>query len=277
MKMLIADDESVIRKGLLSLDWKRIGIEEVMAAGNGEEAKKILLSDSVDIGLFDIRMPGLSGLELAEMIRECSLDTAVILLTGFSEFEYARQALRSGCAEYLLKPVNPGDLLITVERVKIRLESDRRQRQSAKGHEENGKNFDIVQQVQNQFPKVSDNVRAMLTDMAREFSEPLSLKILSERYYFTGSYVSKKIKQETGYSFISILNAIRLINAAKLLREGEKINLACEESGFRDQRYFSQVFKKVFGCSPSEYKKKEEETHMEIQLCTMLDNMEKDK
>ena len=86
MKMLIADDESIIRKGLLSLDWNSIGIEEVFAAGNGEEARKVLLEENIDIGIFDIRMPGMSGLELAEMIQEQEMDTIVVLLTVFSEF-----------------------------------------------------------------------------------------------------------------------------------------------------------------------------------------------
>ena len=68
MNMLIADDELLIRNGLLSLDWKSIGIEEVYSAGNGEEARDLLLSAPVDIVIFDIRMPGMTGLELAAMI-----------------------------------------------------------------------------------------------------------------------------------------------------------------------------------------------------------------
>lgn len=105
MTLLIADDELLIRSGLLSLDWKSIGITEVYSVSNGTEARELLLSTDVDIVIFDIRMPGMTGLELAAMIKEHSMDTAVVLLTGFSEFEYARQALQSNVYEYLLKPI----------------------------------------------------------------------------------------------------------------------------------------------------------------------------
>lgn len=93
--------------------------------------------------------------------------------------------------------------------------------------------------------------------MAEEFSQSISLNELAQRHHFTSSYISKRIKQDTEYSFIEILNAIRLMNAAKFLAEGDKVNRACEKAGFNDQRYFSQIFKRVFHCSPSEYKKQE--------------------
>ena len=271
MRLLIADDESVIRKGLLSLDWTSIGIEEVLSASNGAEAKRILLSQPVDIGIFDIRMPGMTGIELAQMHKKYSLDMAIVILSGFSEFEYAREAIRSGVYEYLLKPVSPREILQTIAEVKNRLEQERYQKQLVREHERSEGTFDTVTQVRNRFPRVSKVVMEMLTDMAQEFAEPITLNELSEKYYFTTSYVSKKIKQETGYSFVNILNAIRLMNAAKLLQEGERINIVCEKSGFRDQRYFSQVFKKAFGCSLSEYKKADQKLS-DIRFPVILEN-----
>ena len=67
-------------------------------------------------------MPGLSGLELAEYIKECSMDTAVIFPTGYSDFEYARRAIRNQVSDYLLKPIRRKDILETVERVLQALE-----------------------------------------------------------------------------------------------------------------------------------------------------------
>ena len=102
-----------IRRGLLSLDWKSIGITDVYSVANGVEAKELLLSTSIDLVIFDIRMPGFSGLELAQMVKERSMDVAVVVLSGFSEFEYARSAMRYGVYEYLLKPVSPNELMET--------------------------------------------------------------------------------------------------------------------------------------------------------------------
>lgn len=254
MKLLIADDEALIRQGLLSLDWKSIGMDEVYSVSNGDEAWNLINTEQIDIVIFDIRMPGLSGIELSELIKENSMDLAIVLLTGFSEFEYARRAIKSGVYEYLLKPVSPRELLETMENVKIRLEQNRYQKKLVREYEAIEGTFDTVEQVRNQFSKTSQSVLAILTDMASEFASSVSLGELSERYHFTSSYISKKIKKETGYSFLEILNAIRLMNAAQFLLEGGKVNEASEKAGFNDQRYFSQVFRRTFGCSPSEYR-----------------------
>ena len=120
MKLLIADDEQRIRKGLLSLPWETMGIEEVCQAENGIEAMEILKTGKVDIIISDIKMPGFSGLELAEYIKKYAIDTAIILLTGFSDFEYVQHALRHEVYDYMLKPLRPKDILDTAERVKDR-------------------------------------------------------------------------------------------------------------------------------------------------------------
>lgn len=276
MKLLIADDEAVIRRGILSLDWKSIGIDEVFSVSNGEEARELLLAVPVDIVIFDIRMPGMTGLELAAMIKEYSMDMAVVLLTGFSEFEYARSAIKSGVYEYLLKPVDPRELLSCIAKVKGKLEEVRYQREMVHKYEECEGVFDTVSQVRNHFSKVLSPVLDILIDMAEEFPQQISLNELAERHHFTNSYISKKIKQDTGYSFMEILNAIRLMNAARFLAEGDRINRACEKAGFNDQRYFSQIFKRVFRCSPSEYKKRENAVS-DIRFRVILEYMEKSR
>lgn len=272
MRLLIADDEAVIRRGLSGLDWASIGIDEVYSACNGEEAREIMLSRPVDVGIFDIKMPGMTGLELAELVNKEALDMAVILLTGFSEFAYAQSALRSGVYDYLLKPLNPRELLSTVQAVMARLAQERRKRNAAPDGEKREGALDTVRQMQREFSKVSGSVQEVLLTVAREFSRPISLTELSERSYFSSSYMSKKIRQETGYSFIEILNAVRLMNAAVFLQEDERVNLACEKAGFNDQRYFSQIFKKVFGVSPRDYKK-EEHSPGELRLHMVLEQV----
>ncbi len=104
MRLLIADDERVIRQGLLSLDWQSIGIEAVYAARDGTEAKALLARERIDIILSDIRMPGMDGLELAAYINTHAMDIAVVLLTGFAQFDYALEALQHRVCNYLLKP-----------------------------------------------------------------------------------------------------------------------------------------------------------------------------
>ena len=95
MNLLVADDEMAIRRGMLSLPWSSIGIENVYEAENGLQAREMLQQKKVDIMISDIKVPGLTGLELAEYVKEYDLDTAVILLTGFSDFSYAQKAFET--------------------------------------------------------------------------------------------------------------------------------------------------------------------------------------
>lgn len=256
MKLLIADDEVLIRRGLLSLPWESIGIDEVCFAENGIDAKLILLENHIDILLSDIRMPGLTGLEVAGLVNQYSLDTAVILLTGFSEFEYAREAIKCNVYDYILKPLRPKDILETVTKAKERLERKRYQNQVVRQHEEKQGIFDTVTQIQNCFAGCNQQVKEMLDFIGQNFDQDITLNYLADKYHFSSTYVSKLFKKETGFPFSDILTAIRLMNAVEMLLEDKvKIVIICDDIGFKDQRYFSQVFKKVFGCTPLEYKK----------------------
>lgn len=271
MNLLIADDELVIRKGLLSLDWESIGISEVYSAGNGEEVKNLLLSAPIDLAIFDIKMPGMTGLELAAMIREYSLDTAVILLTGFSDFEYAIEALRNQVYEYILKPFRPREMLDVVEKVKRRLEEKRYQSMVVHKYEQNLDSSDVLTQLQSSFPKVSEITSQLLQNIADHYTEQIKLEELAEQYHFSASYLSRKVKNDTGYSFQDILKAVRLTNAIRYLFEGDKVWMACEKSGFRDQRYFSQVFRVVFDVSPTLLVKTMDSNHPSLKFFAILD------
>lgn len=272
MNLLIADDEMVIRHGLRSLDWTSIGVSEVYTVQNGMEARELLLSTPIDLVIFDIKMPGMSGLELAAMVKEKSLDTAVVLLTGFSDFEYAREALRSGVYEYLLKPLRPREILDTMADVIQRLERQRYQAQLVRKHEATLGSFDTVAQVQNRFPKASKIMSEILGRMASHFDQPVSLSGIAEEYHFSINYVSKMFKQETGYSFTEILTAIRMMNAAHQLLEGVRVNQVSTQVGFGDQHYFSQVFRKTFGCPPSKFKELELDGR-ELSFAALLDRV----
>ena len=267
MRLLIADDEKNIRNGLLSLPWNTIGIQKVYQAENGLEALKILEEKQIDIVISDIKMPGLSGLELAEFVQKNSLDTAVVLLTGFSEFEYAQKALRNGVLDYMLKPLRPKDILATVLKVKETLEKRRYKEKVVEQYEGAANSRDYQEQISWHFRGVNEQAMEILKDVAQNFSQGVSLNSLAEKYHYSVAYLSRMIKKETGFSFSEILNSIRLAQAAELLQKDcGKISMAGEMAGFSDQKYFSQVFKKAFGVSPGEFRKQEE-----TQLYSIID------
>ncbi len=255
MNILIADDEFAIRRGLLSLPWEQIGIEQVLEAENGLHAKEILTEGQVDILISDIRMPGITGLELAEYVRDKGFGCAVILLTGFSEFEYAQQALRSGVADYLLKPLRQKDILAAVQKAAERLKRERYEEDIIRQHEQDLHECDMKKQVDLNFPKVHPQVKELLEDLADTYTSEVSLNLYADRFHFSIYYLSKLIKKETGYNFVELLNSMRLMHAMDLLeRTSLLIGDISEQAGYRDMRYFSQIFKKVTGCNPREFR-----------------------
>jgi len=110
-KVIIADDESSVTELLERLiDWEQLGLVIAGTASNGYEALGMCEKENADIAVLDIRMPGITGLELAAMLREKRSDRQVIILSGYADFEYARQAIASGVAGYCLKPVDKAEM-----------------------------------------------------------------------------------------------------------------------------------------------------------------------
>lgn len=107
LKLLIADDERIIRETISRLiDWHTLGVELIGLCSNGLEAYDMILDESPDIVLTDIKMPGMNGLELIKNISETKLNTQFIILSGYGEFEYAKEAMKYGVKHYILKPCN---------------------------------------------------------------------------------------------------------------------------------------------------------------------------
>ena len=256
MKLLIADDEKTIRSGVVSLPWQDLGINEVYEAENGIEAKQILQKTPIDIIISDIKMPGMTGLELAEYVKDYNLDVAVILLTGFSDFSFAQNALRNEVMDYMLKPVKPESIMETVRVVVKRLKAKRYKAKVVRQYERDANCVDLGEQVSYQFRDINDQTIVILQDMAKNFVREISLSQVASKYHFSPAYLSRMIKKETGYAFSEMIISMRLFEAAMLLKEDKvKVSLIGEKVGFKDSRYFSQVFKKVFSCTPSEYRK----------------------
>lgn len=255
MNLLIADDELTIRRGLLSLPWTSVGIGQIFEAENGLRAKEILGTEQVDIIISDIRMPGLSGLELSEYVKEFDLDCSIILLTGFSEFEYAQAAVKNQVADYLLKPLRPKDILEAVSRAMEQLKKRRYEEQIVQQHEADLDGIRMEKQVSRYFRGIDGQLMTVLLDMAENYPQDISLNYFADKYHFSISYLSKLFKRETSYNFIDLLNAMRILHTIFLLENtGERIGDVSEQAGFRDSRYFSQLFRKVTGCTPREYR-----------------------
>ncbi|WP_282940274.1 response regulator [Paenibacillus sp. RC67] len=122
MRILIVDDEVIIRTGLCTvIDWKELGMELLPPASSAEEALARIPEEKPHILLTDIRMSGMDGIELAHKVRAMLPDTEVVILTGYDDFTYAQQALREGVTDYLLKTSRPEEIIKAALKAKQRI------------------------------------------------------------------------------------------------------------------------------------------------------------
>lgn len=136
-KMIVADDEPVISKGISNLvDWKSLGIEIVGVFEDGKSAMQGLLSFRPEIALLDISMPGMNGIDILKEIDGMQdIQTQIIFISGFQDFEYAKAALKYGASDYLLKPVIREELLTAVNKCldNLRVKQNRPELQKTEG------------------------------------------------------------------------------------------------------------------------------------------------
>ena len=121
-KVLVVDDERIILEGISKIiDWNKHDCVLMGTAKNGLEALAAVQAERPDIIITDIKMPGMNGLQLVEKVSELYPGTAFIMLSGFSEFDYAREAMRFGVKHYLLKPCNENAIKQALDEVTCEL------------------------------------------------------------------------------------------------------------------------------------------------------------
>ncbi|WP_054942572.1 response regulator [Paenibacillus ihuae] len=122
-KLFIADDEQLVVETLSAMiDWDASGVQIVGTANNGKQALERILQSDPDIVLTDIRMPGLNGLDLIRALKENGRKAECIIVSGYSEFEYAKEAIELEAVDYLIKPTELEEVAKTVSRAIERLE-----------------------------------------------------------------------------------------------------------------------------------------------------------
>jgi len=131
LKVLLVDDENVIAQGLkMLIDWGAEGYEIAAVCSNGREALDYLRVNTVDLVIADVMMPVMTGLELLEAVKQEKIsDASFVILSGYSEFAFARQAMRFGCIDYLLKPIERDDLLAILHKFSHMSEDAKRDQQ----------------------------------------------------------------------------------------------------------------------------------------------------
>jgi len=280
-RVMITDDEKVAIDSLKFIIEKHFSDVEIVAtARSGREAVEKAMAHVPDILFMDIHMPGISGLEAIREIRKFNSRMKVIVLTAFDQFEYAKDAINLGVMEYLLKPVNRSKVVEVVERAieRIREEKEERQkeqelREKLKWAEESLKSLQNLRVSDTQFTGTSTKgsedypeyqgyksgalIKRAKNYIKENYSKPITLEDVAREIHVSPQYLSKLFKEETGENFIEHLTAIRIRNAKSLLEaDNLSVKEICYSIGYSDPNYFSRIFKKIVGLTPTEYKER---------------------
>ncbi|WP_235218470.1 response regulator [Paenibacillus sp. FSL R7-269] len=247
IRIMIADDEEVIRRGLEKIASKMdVEVRVIGSYGNGLEAWNHLQElslEEIDLLITDIKMPRMDGFQLIEEARGHLKQLPIAVLSGFSEFDYARKAMRFGVLDYLLKPIDKAqlyDLLKSVEAT--------RQTPAAAPSDE----------VPNQPSEGGEHyvVEQMKSILEQDYGLNFELERLAEAVGMNASYISRLFKHKTGQTITDYLIGIRIAEAKKMLLHHPDLKNyeIADKVGYSDPVYFNKLFKKMCGMTPKEYK-----------------------
>lgn len=243
LKVLLVEDEDIIRRGLqFQMDWTEVNCVVAGEAATGQEGLRQMELLRPDVVITDIRMPDMDGLEMLKQGRKICPFSAIII-SGYGEFEYAQQAIHLGVVEYLLKPVDIGQL----KNCLLAIGQGKQNRQSGRP----APFADTPELWDGRTPR-NKYVAIMLDYIKEHYAEHISLTDLSQELNISCTHLNAKFKEETGYTFHNFLNEYRIRKAVELQQDGNnKLYEIAEMVGFSDYKYFNRVFKKYTGYSPN--------------------------
>jgi YesN/AraC family two-component response regulator len=247
LKLLIAEDELREAKFLRQFVTKLFAqtFELVCVCSDGETAIEEGKKHRPDVVMLDIEMPKVNGLNVAKTLHTFDPTIRFLFLTAHGTFEYAKEAIRIGAEDYLVKPYSEQDLVEALEKVvsKITLQNKREKQELLQ---------EIVAPVQSQ--AVHPIIKMVMQYIQAHYMEKISLESLSDSLGFSPGYVSKCLKKYQDKSFTNLLMECRIMESAKLLaRENLTISEISYAVGFSDPNYFYKCFQKVMGMQPKKF------------------------
>lgn len=272
-RFLVVDDEAIERDGVSFLLRKFSYPFEIFTQNNGKNALEFLRETPVDILCTDIKMPFMDGLELCAEAKKLYPDIFLVLLTAYSDFDYAKRAIHVKVDEYLLKPVVVDEFQTVIENLLRKLDSRKENdahRLSLISQFKSGDDLSqkqlmetLVTQMEQEIRTNSDTflfssnplIRDSMDLINREYTTDITLEDLAERLHISRGYLSTLFKKETGISIMQYITLMRMNRAEHLLHHTSmKVNEIAEAVGYHDTSYFSMQFKKLYGVSPIQFR-----------------------
>lgn len=243
-KVVIVEDEAIIRQGLInSIPWSDYDCKVVGEAKNGREGLELIAKVKPDIIVLDINMPVMSGLEMIENLPHQIY--SYIVVSGYSEFEYAKKAIRLNVSDYLLKPLDHDKfekaLFQAIEDLEMR-------RFFLSKEDESVHDFKVLEDKE-----YVDSVSLMivLKYIREHYGEKVSMDDLMAVSNKSATSINTRFQKHFNMTFNEYLTRYRIQKSIYKIQELKyHMYEIAEQVGFNDYKYFTQVFKKMVGVSP---------------------------
>jgi len=258
MKVYILDDEPKVRNGLCAAihaykpEWPM-----PLTAASANEAWEDTRLWEADLLFLDVRMPGMSGFELLDKLKEAEpdRDIQVVIVSGYAEFEYAQTAIRLGVKDYLLKPVSREKLFALLDRLEERWNHWLHEEGEMEALVSEAPSEISVAEVKHRLAYANPVVQKIGRYIIGNPSGTLKVEELAAMAFVHANYLSELFKKETGVNLSAFILDNRICLAKKALRDPcKKIYMVASECGFSSQHYFSHVFRKRTGMTPYQYR-----------------------
>lgn len=243
--LLIIDDEPNILEGVKRLlNWEDLGISRIFTAGTSLEVMSHIIDWKPDICLVDVKIGSDMGYELIGCLSGLGIHSNYIMMSGYDDFEYAREAMRCGVLDYLLKPVAAGELEACIRKAIV-------EQLHGTLPEAKQKNRDPILKVE--YEAMSPLIHKIVLMVAAEYAGHVSLKEIADKFRMNSTYLGQIFIKETRMKFSEYLACYRLyIARGRIINSDEKIAAIAVSVGYTNMNYFYQQFNQYYHTTPSE-------------------------
>lgn len=254
-KVLLVEDEDMIRKGIkYGVDWTEFDCAVVGDTHSATEAVKLIEKHKPNILIIDINMPVMSGLDVIKKTHN-QYDYTTIIISGYSDFDYAQTAIKLGVIRYISKPINMDELKNSLQ-VAVNIEKEKKLLNASQKLLDDEKK--LIQTIKTQSDAVEQDpvVNQILDYVEKNYMKKIKLDDVVQHVNYSKSTINSKMKNVIGKTFNKHLNDYRIFIVIERLNQNYNnidIRKLSFDVGFVDFKYFQEVFKKHIGLTPNEY------------------------
>lgn len=235
--VVIVEDEKWILKGIEQLfKWERFGFSVIHSTTSPNDAFEFIKQHGTDILFVDVKMREMTGFELILKLKNENINPLCVVISGYDDFEYTHTAIKLKVFDYCLKPLSEEDADEILKNMCAFFN--------------NGNGNETAEDIG------TNRIDEIITFINTNFDKKITLKEISEKFYFNMNYLSYALKKEFGMPLTEYLKKIRMEAARRLIREGDKTTAEIAEMvGMADYVHFNKTYKKYWGVTPKKDRK----------------------